>query len=371
MVYKQPIQLIPLLLTTILVAAVTSLFWFYFWNGQQRHIRSLDEMYGSRVKQLELQLQGQARSHEELVSSLTKAQDARVEAETALVETRADLERVNEQLSTIIEQDWESRYTSAAGEIRDLKTQIEELVLRNDIKLYDLEKTGTILEEQRWYLENEIISLEFDQEELRSSHLALQQELTTLQYRHAMEMQEQAIQMDGLLIAYTGMEKELILMDLDLEAIHEYHTIKQLQLESAHEEKLARLTSELEKERQKAEQVKKPPPAEPVAVVPKKNKQDDSYRTARVKSLGTAIQDRDSGNRKVILISVIPTIPEGITGNELALLLPGMSSDDALSVIQSAEKHIRRPVDAKTLERITRTLDQGAAVKATKILSGQ
>ncbi|OGT32917.1 MAG: hypothetical protein A2W28_01295 [Gammaproteobacteria bacterium RBG_16_51_14] len=346
MVNKQPIQPIPLLLTAVLVAITLSLLWSYFWAGQQRQFGSMTGFYETRIKKLEQQAQEYVQTQQELVSTLTKAQEDRVTSETNLAEVTAELGRANDRLTTIEQEDWQSRYTAATTEIGELTTRLEELELRREVEIHDLEEQTNILADHRRFLEIELISLAFDQDELRES-------------------------CRGIRSLVTGMENELILLDFETDAIREFHTMKQQQSKQACENRLAKLRSELDQANQETIQtvqqtaaVADEPPVTPI-------KQDSTYRSVRLESLINAMQNQDSGNRKEILIRIIPTIPDGITGDELALLLSGMSSTDALHVIQAADQQIRRPLDAKALERITSHLDAGAAELAVEILSAQ
>ena len=98
---------------------------------------------------------------------------------------------------------------------------------------------------------------------------------------------------------------------------------------------------------------------------------EDNFRSARLESLGNAMQNRNSNERKNILVSVIPNIPDGITGNELTSLVEGMESADILSVIRSTTTHINKPLSNEVFSRLTRNMNNQDAALATNLLSGE
>ena len=369
MAIRKPIQPIPLLLTAILVAAMTSLFWSYFRATEQKQTGFMTDSYVSRIKLLEQQIQRQTQSQQNLISSLTQAQDARVEAETDLTKTQAQLERTSEKLSALQEEDWASRYNSATSENKDLDARLDNLQLKHEIKIHDLAGEITNLTRLRQYLEKSFINLEFELDDLQMNYHDLLQHISALQLQHAVGLHDQEIELQKLSSLNTDMENELILLDLDMDANHDAYALEKSKLKQKYDKEIALLKSSLHKSKQTTAQVKQKVVPTSVKSSVEKKTQDNTYRAARLKSLGNAMKDRDSNNRKVILISVIPTIPEGISGNELAMLIPGMSSNDILSVIQSAKNHIKRPLDGKTLNRITRTMDTNTADVAVEILS--
>jgi hypothetical protein len=70
----------------------------------------------------------------------------------------------------------------------------------------------------------------------------------------------------------------------------------------------------------------------------------DSYRRSRMQSLSTALEGRASGERVAILQNVVPAIPGGVSGGELATLMAGMDSADVRAAITALRGHLR-PLD--------------------------
>jgi hypothetical protein len=67
----------------------------------------------------------------------------------------------------------------------------------------------------------------------------------------------------------------------------------------------------------------------------------DSYRHARMQSLSAALEGRASGERVAILKNVVPSIPGGVGGGELAALMAGMDSADVRAAITALRAHLR------------------------------
>jgi hypothetical protein len=371
MASQRPIQPIPLLLTAVAVVLMTSLIWAYFRTAEQKQSGLLIDSYVSRIKLLEQQIQVQTQSQQDLIGSLTQAQDARVEAETELSKTLALMQRRNEQLTAIQEEDWETHYNSAVSENMDLVARLDNLQLKHEIDIHNLAEDINILSKHRQFLENSFIKLEFELNDLQMNYHDLMQDTIALQLEHAVVLHDQEIELQRLSSLKTDMENELILLDLDMDATYEAYALEQSKLTQEYKEKIALLKSSLDKSNKTSAQLKHKQASTPVKSPAEKKKPDNTYRAARLESLGNAMKDRDSKNRKKILISVIPTIPEGISGNELAMLLPGMNNDDIISVIQSTKNHIKQPLDRKILNRITKTMDANTADVAVEILSRQ
>lgn len=96
-----------------------------------------------------------------------------------------------------------------------------------------------------------------------------------------------------------------------------------------------------------------------------------SYRHVRLHSLGSAMLKQDSAARTKILISVIPTIPDGISGDEFAALVSGMDSKNILQVIEAAGKHISRPLDRQVISNMASAMNPEDAETATLMLLNQ
>jgi len=74
----------------------------------------------------------------------------------------------------------------------------------------------------------------------------------------------------------------------------------------------------------------------------------DSYRRSRMQSLQSALEGRSSAERVPILQGVVPAIPGGVNGAELAELMTGMDSADVRAAITALRPHLRPLDDAGT-----------------------
>lgn len=92
------------------------------------------------------------------------------------------------------------------------------------------------------------------------------------------------------------------------------------------------------------------------------------YRFARLKSLADTMKGLPSADRKNILIKVIPTVPQGITGTELIQLTSSMASKDILAVIQSTKQSIQRPIDDKIRAALLNAMEKTDAELTIEIL---
>ncbi|MDZ7735188.1 MAG: hypothetical protein U5P41_02855 [Gammaproteobacteria bacterium] len=96
---------------------------------------------------------------------------------------------------------------------------------------------------------------------------------------------------------------------------------------------------------------------------------DTGFRQARIQSLQAAMQNASSADRKAILLTVIPTIPGGVEGPELAELVAGMDSRHIIEILEDGRPHIRRPVDNDSYKRIMQHLEDGDSRRlATRLL---
>lgn len=96
----------------------------------------------------------------------------------------------------------------------------------------------------------------------------------------------------------------------------------------------------------------------------------DSYRRSRMQSLQTALSGRASGERVPILKSVVPTIPGGVSGTELAELMAGMDSGDVRAAIAALQPQLKPLDDAGTTALLgLMAKDDAAAVAA--LLGGE
>jgi hypothetical protein len=81
------------------------------------------------------------------------------------------------------------------------------------------------------------------------------------------------------------------------------------------------------------------------------------------------MRNQDSVARKNILVSVVPTIPNGISDSEFLSLVSGMESKDLLEAIRLTNKYINRPLDGQTISALIETMDVQDAEAANVIFN--
>jgi hypothetical protein len=121
----------------------------------------------------------------------------------------------------------------------------------------------------------------------------------------------------------------------------------------------------------KAPQIQKTKPEAPPQSEKSESGQQESYRYIRLNSLASTLANQDPAARKKILVSVIPTIPDGINGAELLALVNGMDGHDILEIIETTSQYIVRPLDARTLSSLAAFMNEADAATATQILSAR
>jgi len=92
------------------------------------------------------------------------------------------------------------------------------------------------------------------------------------------------------------------------------------------------------------------------------------YRSARLISLLNNIKGQSSQNKLNILVKVIPTVPQGISTNELTSLTSNMTSGDILSLIKSSAHHIHKTKDKKSISLLLSKMEKADAEAASKLL---
>lgn len=135
-----------------------------------------------------------------------------------------------------------------------------------------------------------------------------------------------------------------------------------------HTEQIAALEAELATAIKLSKKIKE----QPAAVVkqekiPVKESPSD-YRSARMTSLLKNINGLPSQKKLNILVKVIPTVPDGITNNELTELVSGMKSNDILSLIKTSEQHIQKTKDKQSFSLLLSKMNDADADAALKIL---
>lgn len=135
-----------------------------------------------------------------------------------------------------------------------------------------------------------------------------------------------------------------------------------------HTKQITALKSELATATKLGKKIKE----QPAAVVkqekiPVKESTSD-YRSARMISLLKNINGLPSQKKLNILVKVIPTVPDGITNNELTELVSGMKSNDILSLIKTSEQHIQKTKDKQSFSLLLSKMNDADADAALKLL---
>ncbi len=92
------------------------------------------------------------------------------------------------------------------------------------------------------------------------------------------------------------------------------------------------------------------------------------YRSARMLSLINNTNDLPSRKKLDILTKVIPTVPDGVTTNELTKLISGMNSEDILSLIITSERYIQKTKSKKSITLLLGKMNSRDADTASEIL---
>lgn len=348
---KKPHNFQQIILPVVLTVVITSLPWLYFYNLKHHQLSLADEIHQNQLDALERQLDQQMLLKQELINSLSASQEARVKAESELAEISAKLAQSEEKLSELDTMDWERKYKFALLDNEILVEQIAELEFRQEQDNEQLLEAYNQLDETKKYIEEDFIRLEFDYDELL-------EEDSKLKNQYLNDMQELANEADALK-ATIGKNKdqikkqEKIIASLKKDNLDYKNTLEQGKKEIVAESKEIKIIT--------PDTIKKSG----------KTGTDNNFRSARLKSLSNAMLNRNSNDRKNILVSVIPNIPDGVTGNELTSLVEGMESADILSVIQSTTTHINKPLSSEVFSRLTRNMNNQEAALATNLLSGE
>lgn len=375
----------PLLITVIAVCGLTSAVWSIFW---QRH----DTEQSGHVAQMAEQLEQAEADKSRLLDRYTAAEQARRESELALLSREKELETVRQQFASMESENWPARYAALEKENYNLSERIEELELRSNMERDNYIAEYEQLQERYNDLQHEFLDLERE-------HASLEQ-----QYRHERdsageetaelrrELDETEQQHRQLAHLQHALERDLIdreINDSRLESrVAELERERQaLQTAVAESEKRIQALNDRSQELSaklqaagKREQVtppvqeltsQAPPRAVPAAAGSQESdpKADTSFRQARIQSLQAAMQNASSADRKAILLTVLPTIPDGVEGTELAELVAGMDSRHIIEILENGRPHIQRPVDNDSYKRIMRHLEDGDSRRlATRLL---
>lgn len=337
------------ILPVVLTAIITSLPWLYFYNQKQHQLSLLEDAHKNQLDVLEKQQDQQTLLKQELINSLSASQEARVKAESELAEATSRLSQTEEKLSELDNMDWERKYKFALLDNEIMVGQIAELEFKQEQQNDQLQESYNLLDETKKYIEEDFIRLEFDYDELL-------EEDAKLKNQYLADIQEITNESEALKAALNENKNKLkkqekVIAGLQKENQDYKNILQQKKNEIAADNSDAKIIT--------PETIKKSDNAGT----------GDNFRSARLKSLSDAMFNRNSNDRKNILVSVIPNIPDGISGNELTSLVEGMESADILTVIQSTTTYINKPLSSEVSSRLTRNMNSQDAALATNLLS--
>jgi len=374
----------PVLVTILAAAVVTGAIlsvWSYQETKRQRvhetTIYSLEETIRQQVHRLKEQEQ----ANRQLVENLSGNRNTTRELETELADTRQRLSDTREKLTVAEERltvteaelialrdmDWESRYREAERENESLTEKLAGMELQQSLareETEELQRANDLLAGKNKTLTEEFTLLELERGDLARSYDQLRNKY----------------------LAETARREKLV-EDISREEKfwnERAERISQLENTIGKKERIiARLRSDIESYESMIaglqQEFATPVPDQsannkPVEIIvgksaERKPEPDSEYRLTRLQSLNQAMNGRGSTERKQILISVIPTVPNGISGEELAGLITGMNSADILAVIRSTKQHISRPLDDDSLSILFSSMTREDADSASVILA--
>ena len=135
-----------------------------------------------------------------------------------------------------------------------------------------------------------------------------------------------------------------------------------------HTEQITALKSELATATKLSNKIKEQSPAVVKQEKTPVKESTSDYRSARMISLLKNINGLSSQKKLNILVKVIPTVPDGITNNELTELVSGMKSNDILSLIKTSEQHIQKTKDKQSFSLLLSKMNDADADAASKLL---
>ncbi len=347
---KIPGNFLQLIIAVVLTATVISVCWLYFYN-QEQHLHMMTiSLNEKQIASLEEQLDRQSVLNNELINNLAGTQEARVLAETQLAEITAQLMATEEKYNSLDDMNWESKYKFAMLDNESLVAKIAELEFGHEEIIDAFENSEEELLSVKSYIEEDFINLEFKYDVLLDEDAYLKEQYIS-------DVQQFAKESETLRNDLNKKEKELK---------------KQQQLVSKLQEENINYKNTLAQKKKEIVSGKEEVQNITATASNKKTDYDNSenFRTARIRSLSSAMLNRNSIERKNILVSVIPNIPNGVSGNELSSLVQGMESADILSVIQSTTPHINRPLANEAFDLLTKNMNKQEAALASNLLGG-
>lgn len=303
----------------ILTAALSSYIWWNKLKSLQSQFDQARSVSGNEISALE--------------KEISEIKDIYHATLTDLETARAIGQQTQQQVS-----DEQTRYEQLMADFEQVKNSIPEIHKQYEIDLSRLERARNFLALQNDSLKKEIYQL---RDQAAHNDDLLQEKKSQLDNQLAnLKAQNTALQNDVKHLKNELMQHQQLLTKLKNENDEYEGILNSLQGNE-----------------------KKPDTSPAVTATnipgntPTNTDEKDLYRQVRLQSLDKALQNRSSNERRLILINVIPTIPHGISGEELVSFTNNMNSADLLSVIKETNKFLVRPLNKQAINSVLAKLD--------------
>lgn len=374
----------PVLVTILVAAVVTGAIlstWSYMETKKQRVFETTIFSLEETIRKQEHKLEKQEEVNRRLVENLSGTQKTTLELESELDGMRTRLSEAREELTVAEERlaateaeltalkdmGWESQYRLAVRENETLSEKIAAMELQQSLareETEEMEQINNELTEKNEALSDEFTLLELERDDLARSYDQLRDKYIDESDRRK-KLVEDISREEKL-----SDDRARRISELEDTVSKNERIISRLRSDiESYETMIAELQQEFAAPLQEQAGNKKPVEVIVGGSTKRDREPGSEYRITRLQSLNQAMNGRDSVERKQILISVIPTIPNGISGEELAGLITGMNSADILSVIQSTRQHISRPLDNESLSILFSSMNREDADSASVILA--
>lgn len=303
-----------IMITATVAICIISLAFAYIYNSHKVTSEQTIDSYKTTVRELE--------------QEFTREKNARINAETELFKLQS--------------MDWQTKYEHALSENTLLTENIAAKEQYDEIDLARLNRALDFLSAQNYSIKDSLFSM---------GEILVQYEEKSLSDYEKWQENNHLLNEQ---LKYTELQKN------DLQ-----DKIEKLESKIKHHNNIAK-SDDKGKDSVKPELIITDTPD--TQKIPGENNKSDVYRHVRLQSLHNAMLNQDSGTRSKILISVIPSIPNGISGSELLALLVNMNSTDVITVIKAVNKYILRPLDSQTIHTMTANMNQNDAEAAALLL---
>ncbi len=310
------------LMVLITIGACTG-YLFLLYQGHNEK-----ERYQSRIHTLERSLQDLEQQLSNNSYALKRAQDSLLNTE----ESRVTLET---QLSDLQQQNWQGKFTILQNDFLHLQQKQN----TSEAEVARLDRVVSFLHQQNDALQTELNTAHSAKTSLENERISAEENWKKKQQALDAELQQQQLALE------------------DLTA----------RLEKA--KPLQNQPETMEAESTDAADTKTVAVQHETAGEADDKQNPEIYRMVRLQSASSAMQGKPSATRRHILMSVIPTVPGGISGDELLTLISGMEGTDVLVLIQNTDQYLMRPVDDKTINALVAGMNKQDADTARQLFA--